>query len=294
MDRPFGGDHPELGQVTAERIDGLGALANQKIPRAKHNGCGLLVRALEGHKPHGRALGGLADRFGIGHVVLLALDKGLHVSGRDQLHRVAELGNLAAPKVSAATCFQGHRAGREGCKERENLAAAQLLAKDNSSRAVGSVQLKDVLGEIQSDGAHLVHGRLLEWALTPPLWHADAVGGRPHHQARRRTDRSGESGVNGRVPVDLGETALAQGAGTMCTAGAPSGTYRFDHFTLDLGRGALLARDGAEVPLRPKSFALLRLLVENTGRLLDRDTTMEALWPGVFVTDESIAQCIKD
>src|SRR3954468_24245830 len=67
------------------------------------------------------------------------------------------------------------------------------FAKDNSSRAVGSVQLKDVrrdpvrqlkdvLGEIQSDGADLVRGRLLEWALPPPLWHADAVGGRPHHQ----------------------------------------------------------------------------------------------------------------
>src|SRR3954470_14907257 len=25
MDRPFGGDHPELGQVTAQRVDGLGA-----------------------------------------------------------------------------------------------------------------------------------------------------------------------------------------------------------------------------------------------------------------------------
>src|SRR3954470_5692912 len=42
------------------------------------------------------------------------------------------------------------------------------------------MQLKDVLGEIESDGANLVHGRLLKWALTPPLWHAEAVGGRPH------------------------------------------------------------------------------------------------------------------
>src|SRR3954447_18850293 len=45
------------------------------------------------------------------------------------------------------------------------------------------MELKDVLGEIESDGANLVHERLLEWALTPPLWHAEAVGGRPHHQA---------------------------------------------------------------------------------------------------------------
>jgi DNA-binding winged helix-turn-helix (wHTH) protein len=70
--------------------------------------------------------------------------------------------------------------------------------------------------------------------------------------------------------------------------------YRFDRFTLDLARGALLAPGGAEVPLRPKSFALLRLLVGNAGRLLDRDAIMTAVWPGVFVSDESIAQCVRD
>ena len=68
----------------------------------------------------------------------------------------------------------------------------------------------------------------------------------------------------------------------------------FDRFALDLARGALLADSGAEVPLRPKSFALLRLLVENAGRLLDRDTIMAGVWPDVVVTDKSIAQCVRD
>ena len=70
--------------------------------------------------------------------------------------------------------------------------------------------------------------------------------------------------------------------------------YRFDRFTLDLARGALLTWDGAEVALRPKSFSLLCLLVEHAGRLLDRDTILQALWPGVFVSDDSIGQCVKD
>ena len=52
--------------------------------------------------------------------------------------------------------------------------------------------------------------------------------------------------------------------------------YRFDRFALDLARGACLGPDGAVVPLRPKSFALLRLLVEHPGRLLDRDAIMAA------------------
>jgi TolB-like protein/DNA-binding winged helix-turn-helix (wHTH) protein len=69
--------------------------------------------------------------------------------------------------------------------------------------------------------------------------------------------------------------------------------YRFDRFTLDLIRGALRADDGSELALRPKSFDLLRYMVINAGRLLDRDELMQAVWPGVFVTDES-TQCVKD
>src|SRR4051812_34731472 len=102
MNRSFSGDHPELGQVTAERVDGLGALANQQVPRAKHDGGGLLVRALEGNKAHSGPLSGLADRFGIGHVVLLSLDERLHVRRRDETDRMAELGDLTPPVVALA------------------------------------------------------------------------------------------------------------------------------------------------------------------------------------------------
>jgi DNA-binding winged helix-turn-helix (wHTH) protein len=68
--------------------------------------------------------------------------------------------------------------------------------------------------------------------------------------------------------------------------------YRFGRFALDLQRGVLLA-DDAERTLRAKSFALLRLFVENAGRLIDRDEIMRVVWPGVFVTDDSIAQCVR-
>ena len=70
-----------------------------------------------------------------------------------------------------------------------------------------------------------------------------------------------------------------------------AGAWRFDRFTLDLARGAVLGPDGAEVPLRPRSLALLRLLVENPGRVVNRDAIMAAVWPDVVVTDESITQC---
>src|SRR3954451_11909683 len=94
---------------------------------------------------------------------------------RDQLHRVAKLGDLAAPIVGAATGLHGHRARRQRCQERQKLAAAQLLAKDHRARAVSPMELKDVLGEIQSKDTHFVHKRLLKWELTPPLWHHTAA-----------------------------------------------------------------------------------------------------------------------
>ena len=69
--------------------------------------------------------------------------------------------------------------------------------------------------------------------------------------------------------------------------------YRFDRFVLDAAKGILWA-DGVTRELRPKSFALLCLFVENSGRLLSRDEIMATIWPDVFVTDDSITQCIKE
>src|SRR5215217_192401 len=70
--------------------------------------------------------------------------------------------------------------------------------------------------------------------------------------------------------------------------------FEFDGFRLDPLRGALLDPTGAEVSLRPKSFDLLRHLLMNAGRVVSRDELMEAVWPGVFVTDDSITQCVTE
>jgi DNA-binding winged helix-turn-helix (wHTH) protein/tetratricopeptide (TPR) repeat protein len=69
--------------------------------------------------------------------------------------------------------------------------------------------------------------------------------------------------------------------------------YRFEGFVLNLARGALMRAD-REISLRPRSFELLRLLVDNAGRLLDRQTINAAVWPETVTTDENIAQCVRD
>ncbi len=74
----------------------------------------------------------------------------------------------------------------------------------------------------------------------------------------------------------------------------PNATYRFEQFVLDGARAALLTVDGVEIPLRAKSFDLLRLFVANAGRLLCREEIMRAVWRGLVVTDDSLTQCVRD
>jgi DNA-binding winged-HTH domains len=69
--------------------------------------------------------------------------------------------------------------------------------------------------------------------------------------------------------------------------------YSFGEFTLDLTRGCLTER-GVELRLRPKSFAVLRYLVENHGRLISKEELIEAVWPDTAVTDNSLVQCLKE
>jgi Transcriptional regulatory protein, C terminal len=60
---------------------------------------------------------------------------------------------------------------------------------------------------------------------------------------------------------------------------------RFDRYVLDLDRGCLLL-DGNEIALRPKTFAVLRYLIENSGRLVSKDELFAAVWPNLAVTDD--------
>ncbi len=67
----------------------------------------------------------------------------------------------------------------------------------------------------------------------------------------------------------------------------------FSEFTLDLRRGCLL-RAQKEIKLRPKSFEVLKYLVENNGRLISKDELIRAVWVDAAVTDDSLVQCLKD
>ena len=75
--------------------------------------------------------------------------------------------------------------------------------------------------------------------------------------------------------------------------GAEAKRLRFDRYVLDLGRGSLL-QDGTEIALRPKTFGVLRHLVENPGRLISKDELFGAVWPNLAITDDALVQSIGE
>jgi adenylate cyclase len=68
---------------------------------------------------------------------------------------------------------------------------------------------------------------------------------------------------------------------------------RFGRFVLDPNTASLCSGD-RQLQLRPKSFDVLRYLAQHPGRIVSKDELIEAIWPNIFVTDNSLVQCISD
>ena len=61
----------------------------------------------------------------------------------------------------------------------------------------------------------------------------------------------------------------------------------FPPFQVDL-RAGLLRRDGNELNLRPKTFAVLLHLAAHPGELVTKQALLEAVWPGLAVTEDVV------
>src|SRR5213078_576642 len=65
--------------------------------------------------------------------------------------------------------------------------------------------------------------------------------------------------------------------------------YEFGPFHIDKVNHVLM-RDGETLPLKPKVFDTLLLLVENRGRVLDKDELLSRLWPDTVVEESNLSQ----
>src|SRR6185436_1545152 len=67
--------------------------------------------------------------------------------------------------------------------------------------------------------------------------------------------------------------------------------YEFGPFRLDPLKRRLM-RDGDPVRLTPKALDLLLVLVEASGRTVEKDELLEKVWPGTIVEENNLNQNI--
>jgi TolB-like protein/DNA-binding winged helix-turn-helix (wHTH) protein/Tfp pilus assembly protein PilF len=68
--------------------------------------------------------------------------------------------------------------------------------------------------------------------------------------------------------------------------------YRFGPFSIDVEKRVLL-REGSAVPLAPKTFDTLLVLVEHHGQVLEKEGLMEMLWPDSEVEEANLPMNIS-
>lgn len=77
----------------------------------------------------------------------------------------------------------------------------------------------------------------------------------------------------------------------MRTQGGRHRVFAFGEFRLDATRSALL-KGNTEIKLRPKSFDVLRYLVERHGELVSKDELFAAIWGRTGISNDCLTQCL--
>src|SRR6266571_6462174 len=78
----------------------------------------------------------------------------------------------------------------------------------------------------------------------------------------------------------------------MADRGGTRTRYRFGAFTLSPARRTL-TREGAGIPLIPRYFDLLVLLVERRHEAITRGEIFDAVWSDVVVSDGALSQAVR-
>jgi hypothetical protein len=144
----------------------------------------LLLNSFDGHIQHRRTGHGLADSLRICSIILRSLDITLHVARMHPAYGMAELDQLSSPVVCRAAGFHADETRSYLAKKSDNLLATQLPCHDGLAADVYSLDLEDILGEINADGfnIHLGDPSQVSRLLTISLRHIAESGRRPLNQ----------------------------------------------------------------------------------------------------------------
>src|SRR6202034_3714719 len=177
-----------FGKVTAQCIDQLRSLPDEKVPGSKQHCSRLLRFALHGYEAHCRPRSCLHDGLGVRRIILLPLHERPYVDRGNEPHHVPDPFNLTPPSVSGRAGLHCHDAKWLRCEKRQKALPGQLLSKEYRAVRRSAVQLKDPLREVNADNRNLRHGcRSFSWPAEGRQGiHCNAAGrGHPRHQNKR-------------------------------------------------------------------------------------------------------------
>lgn len=69
--------------------------------------------------------------------------------------------------------------------------------------------------------------------------------------------------------------------------------YEFGDFRLDSSKRLLMRADGGNVPLTPKVYETLLYLVQNSGKIVEKDDLLSAVWTDTIVEENNLNQNIS-
>ena len=127
-----------------------------------------------------------ADRLGVGGIILLPFDIGLHIGRRHQLHGMTEGLQFARLIVGRCACLDADDTRRLLIEEGQNPSPLQLLTNDNLAISINAVNLEYRYSDVETDGCDRMHELLLRIVVTyrqPTSWrHKRRRRSRPQHQ----------------------------------------------------------------------------------------------------------------
>ena len=68
--------------------------------------------------------------------------------------------------------------------------------------------------------------------------------------------------------------------------------YEFEGFRVDPVRRRIV-RAGEPVPLTPKAFSILLVLLERRGEVVEKEELIQRVWPDTYVTEANLTQNIS-
>src|SRR3974390_253140 len=79
----------------------------------------------------------------------------------------------------------------------------------------------------------------------------------------------------------------------MCASQSPKlkEAYEFGPFRVDSEKETL-QRDGKSIPLQPKTFQILLVLIRHDQEVVSKDDLMKAVWPDTFVEEANLSRNI--